>query len=155
MGEVDERRFERFMEERQDLKPTPTGGVEQLGQEATFEQGVGGERLRDVETAEETTQEDEEGEGAPLKSGRKEGVPEGGEQGTEGETGEPFILTDIKVPENAEALPKTYLRGIEKIVNDNVKDPSRLVEELDKARWDLFWKAYKRRRGDGLAGGGA
>ena len=61
-------------------------------------------------------------------------------------------LEQIKVARDAESLPKTYEKAVNEIINRNRKDPFRLVQEMDIARWDLMEKAFDRKMGDGLSG---
>lgn len=63
-------------------------------------------------------------------------------------------LSAIKVPRDAQNLPKAYEKAVSKIVSRNSKNPRRLVSEMDIARWDLMEKAFGRKRGDGLNGTG-
>lgn len=63
-------------------------------------------------------------------------------------------LEKIEVARDAENLPKAYESAVTEIVNRNRKDPFRLVQEMDIARWDLMGKAFDRKLGDGLNGGG-
>ena len=64
-------------------------------------------------------------------------------------------LEQIKVPRDAEKLPKSYEKAVTDILNRNRKDPFHLVQEMDIARWKLMEKAFARKMGDGLNGGGA
>lgn len=63
-------------------------------------------------------------------------------------------LSQIKVPRDAESLPKAYEKAVNDIVARNRKDPFRLVQEMDIARWDMMEKAFARKLGDGLNGTG-
>ena len=62
-------------------------------------------------------------------------------------------LEQIKVPRDAENLPKSYEKAVTDILNRNRKDPFHLVQEMDIARWKLMEKAFARKMGDGLNGG--
>lgn len=64
-------------------------------------------------------------------------------------------LEQINVPRDAESLPKAYEKAVNDIVSRNRKDPFKLVAEIDVARWKLMEKAFARKMGDGLNGGGA
>lgn len=64
-------------------------------------------------------------------------------------------LQKVDVQRDAEELPKAYVAAVSKIVESDKRDPHQLVSDLDKARWDLLKKAYGRKLGDGLNGGGA
>lgn len=64
-------------------------------------------------------------------------------------------LQRVDIPRDAEELPKAYVAAVSKIVESDKRDPHQLVSDLDKARWDLLKKAYGRKLGDGLNGGGA
>jgi len=61
-------------------------------------------------------------------------------------------LEQIEVARDAEALPKAYVAKISQIINEGKNDPHKLMDDLDKARWDLMKKAFGRNRGDGLNG---
>jgi len=63
-------------------------------------------------------------------------------------------LKGINVPRDAERLPKDYVTAITKIINSDKRDPHKLVDDLDEARWDMLKKAYGRNLGDGLNGNG-
>lgn len=168
LGELDERRFAQFLEERQDLKPAglevPDGGRD--NESGLNWQGSGdvrdGRVGDDLPGGERGRAEEKGSEGGGYEAvggenkmlGAREAETEMSSAGAEGQQGvDDFLLAGITVPENAEVLPSAYLKGVEKIVIDNRENPAQMVEELDRARWDLFWKAYRRRRGDGLGGG--
>ena len=64
-------------------------------------------------------------------------------------------LRKTNVPRDAERLPKEYAAAFAKVVEEDKRDPYQLVEDVKKSRWDLLEKAYGRKLGDGLNGGGA
>ena len=72
----------------------------------------------------------------------------------EAETPALAALKSIEVPRDAERLPKEYVAAITKIIESDKRDPHRLVDDLDEARWDMLRKAYGRNLGDGLNGSG-
>jgi hypothetical protein len=63
-------------------------------------------------------------------------------------------LRKINIPRDAERLPKEYAVAFAKVVEEDKRDPHQLVEDVKKSRWDLLEKAYGRKLGDGLNGGG-
>ena len=63
-------------------------------------------------------------------------------------------LKNIEVPRDAERLPKEYVAAITKIIESDKRDPHKLLDDLDQARWDMLKKAYGRNLGDGLNGSG-
>ena len=73
---------------------------------------------------------------------------------TEVETPALATLKSIEVPRDAERLPKEYVAAITKIIESDKRDPHKLVDDLDEARWDMLKKAYGRNLGDGLNGSG-
>ena len=111
----------------------------------------------------------ESGEQDPLNSEKNVGVPEMASEvqssamptitppvadiTDEPESHEVAELQKIDIPRDAEQLPKAYVAAVAKIVESDKRDPHQLVNDLDKARWDLLKKAYGRQLGDGLNGG--
>ena len=63
-------------------------------------------------------------------------------------------LKSINVSRDAERLPKEYVAAITKIIESDKRDPHKLIDDLDEARWDMLKKAYGRNLGDGLNGSG-
>jgi len=64
------------------------------------------------------------------------------------------LLEKINVKLDAESLPKEYENAVSEIVRRNRENPSRLVKEMDIARWILMKKTFERKMGDGLHGRG-
>jgi hypothetical protein len=129
--------FDNFLNSREDLKPNmeglPTPEVS--------------EEMAEIEV--ESMPDVAEGAAAPVAEPEPEAPKE------EGETPALTHLKEIKVPRDAESLPKEYVDAIAKIIESDKRNPGRLVEDLDKARWDMMSKAFGRNKGDGLSGGGA
>ncbi len=74
------------------------------------------------------------------------------EEETPAESKEVETLRKIAIARDAEALPKEYVDAVAQIVEADKRDPHQLVDDMDKARWDLLSKAYDRKMGDGLNG---
>ena len=133
-GEGD--RFAEFVESREDLKPKMEMPAELVDNDNSAE--VAGEMQPSEQTApaasptQATPVDDEEKKDEELKE----------------------ALSQIKVARDAESLPKSYEKAVNNIVHRNRKNPSRMVREMDIARWALMEKIFNRKMGDGLNGGG-
>ena len=127
--------FDEFLKNREDLKPNtelPSLNNEVLSQAAE----VGAEQMSSAMPV-----------AAPVD------VPDKAEPIAE-ETPALTELKSINVPRDAERLPKHYVNAITKIINSDKRDPHKLVDDLDEARWDMMEKAFGRKLGDGLNGSG-
>ena len=128
--------FDEFLKGREDLKP----------------------KMEQPMTAEATRQEAEVG-AEQMSSAMPIGMPPGMAPVQDAPTGaqETPALTELKginIQRDAESLPKEYVAAITKIINSDKRDPHKLVDDLDAARWDMLKKAYNRDLGDGLNGMG-
>ncbi len=135
MGEVSN--FDEFLNSREDLKPK---GEQPISMEAPGQEAeVGGERMSSM-----------------MPAAMPPGAAPISENDTPQEVETPALaeLKNINVPRDAERLPKEYVAAITKIIESDKRDPHRLVDDLDEARWDMLKKAYGRNLGDGLNGSG-
>ena len=131
-GEGD--KFAEFVESREDLKPKMEMPAE----------------LVDNDNSAEVS-----GEAQPQEQAAPAAPPAQPELVDENERKDQEVkaqLEQIKVARDAESLPKTYEKAVNEIISRNRKDPFRLVQEMDIARWDLMEKAFDRKMGDGLSG---
>ena len=129
-------KFNEFLNQREDLKPKiemPAELVDVDNSAETSSEAQPKEQPAAAPVAQDDAQNDDERREAEVKA----------------------QLEQIKVPRNAESLPKAYEKAVTDILNRNRKDPFRLVQEMDIARWKLMEKAFARKMGDGLNGGGA
>ena len=128
--------FDEFLKSREDLKPA---GEQPISAEAPGQQAeVGAEQMSSA-----------------MPIGMPPGMPPMADQ-TPQEVETPALteLKNINVPRDAESLPKEYEAAIKKIIESDKRDPHKLVDDLDQARWDMLSKAYGRNLGDGLNGTG-
>lgn len=91
-----------------------------------------------------------------MLMGMPPGMPPMADDTANAEVETPALATlkSINVPRDAERLPKEYVTAITKIIESDKRDPHKLVDDLDEARWDMLKKAYGRNLGDGLNGSG-
>ena len=126
--------FDAFVDSREDLKPQIEMPAELIDNDISAE--VGGEMQPNEQPVAQPAQDnksDDEKKDEDVKA----------------------TLGAIKIQRNAESLPKAYEKAVQSIVERNRKDPFRLVQEMDIARWDMMEKAFDRKLGDGLNGTGA
>lgn len=126
--------FDAFVESREDLKPQIEMPGELVDNDNSAE--VGGEMQPNEQPAPAPADDDATSEDEKKNQEVKE------------------QLSQIKVKRDAESLPKAYEKAVNEIVARNRKDPFRLVQEMDIARWDLLEKAFNRKKGEGMNGGG-
>ncbi|MCQ2571316.1 MAG: hypothetical protein MJ154_03685 [Candidatus Saccharibacteria bacterium] len=134
MGEVPG--FDEFLKGREDLKPA-------------------GEQPISMETPNQTAEVGAEMMSSAMPATMPPGMAPMDDNNTTTQATETPALTELKsinVPRDAERLPKEYVAAITKIINTNKRDPHKLVDDLDEARWDMLSKAYGRNFGDGLNG---
>ena len=127
--------FDEFLKSREDLRPDmemPTDGGEQ-----------GDENGGDMARMNEMPM------GMPPDM-----VSEGNVKTESGETPALTELKNIDIPRDAESLPKSYAAAIARVISADKRDPHKMVDDLDEARWDMLRKAYGRNLGDGLNGSG-
>lgn len=134
MGEVPG--FDEFLKNREDLKPKGEQPVSAEAPAQTAE--VGAEQMSSMMPA-------------AMPPGMTQPVEE---NAAPQETPALTTLKSIDVPRDAERLPKEYVAAITKIIESDKRDPHKLVDDLDEARWDMLSKAYGRNLGDGLNGSG-
>ncbi|MBO4855199.1 hypothetical protein J6X15_00725 [Candidatus Saccharibacteria bacterium] len=128
-------KFDAFVDSREDLKPQIEMPAELIDNDNSAE--VAGEmQPTDQPVAQPVAQDDNTSDDDKKNQEVKE------------------HLSQIKVPRDAESLPKAYEKAVNDIVARNRKDPFRLVQEMDIARWDMMEKAFARKLGDGLTGTG-
>ena len=130
MGEVPG--FDEFLKNREDLKPK---GEQPVSAEAP------------AQTAEVGVEQTSSMMPAAMPPGMAQPVEE---NAVPQETPALTALKSIDVPRDAERLPKEYVAAITKIIESDKRDPHKLVDDLDEARWDMLSKAYGRNLGDGL-----
>ena len=135
MGEVPN--FDEFLKSQESLKPA---GEQPISAEAPNQDAeVGAEQMSSAMPA-----------SMPPGMPPMANTPESAVQETPALT----TLKGIDVPRDAERLPKEYVAAITKIIESDKRDPHKLVDDLDEARWDMLKKAYGRNLGDGLNGSG-
>lgn len=133
MGEVPG--FDEFLNSREDLKPV-------------------GEQPISMEVPGQTAEVGAEMMSSTMPAAMPPGMAPV-EESVAAQPAETPALTELKsinVPRDAERLPKEYVAAITKIINADKRDPHKLVDDLDAARWDMLSKAYGRNLGDGLNG---
>ena len=133
MGEVPN--FDEFLKNQESLEQS---GEQIMSAEAPDQAEVGGEKMSSMMPAAMPPG------AAPMEDEAPKVV----------ETPALTELKGINVPRDAERLPKEYVAAITKIINSDKRDPHKLVDDLDEARWDMLRKAYGRDLGDGLNGSG-
>ncbi len=134
MGEVSD--FQEFVNQREDLKP---------------KMELPPELAESAESGASEKAPEAQAQGMPAPAAPPEPKKDDDEAIAEEVRAE---LGGIEIKRDAEVLPKAYMLAVAKIIGRDKKDPHRLLAELDTARWDMMGKAFNRKRGDGLNGGG-
>ncbi len=127
--------FDAFVDSREDLKPQIEMPAELIDNDNSAE--VSSEMQSSAQPTAQLAKDDNKSDDEKKDEDVKE------------------TLGAIKIQRNAESLPKAYEKAVQSIVARNRKDPFRLVQEMDIARWDMMEKAFDRKLGDGLNGTGA
>ncbi len=127
--------FDAFADSREDLKPQIEMPAELIDDDNSAE--ISGEMQPKEQTATQPAKDDSKDENEKKDD---EVIAK---------------LSEIKIQRNAESLPKAYEKAVQRIVERSRKDPFRLVQEMDIARWDMMGKAFGRKLGDGLNGVGS
>lgn len=127
--------FDAFANSREDLKPQIEMPAELIDNDSSAE--ISGEMQPTEQPVAKNTQDDQKSDDEKKDEEVK------------------AKLGEIKIQRDAESLPKAYEKAVQSIVERNRKDPFRLVQEMDIARWDMMGKAFSRKLGDGLNGTGA